>query len=496
MPDLFSFFKRFRLPPRGGAPVPFCTYDVFLHRFTDSPARFRLACLKIGDCDWGRHARFTEPLTRADGNRIYMWELKWIPPLNDDRDFPGTGWHRREVLVDLLARTFEASTWKAIGAAPVRIAPRWDLHGKARDIATFRSPLMERGNPIRRVTDDTIEVEEHGESRTFHWEGLQLIHFSRNASNCCPTPVNEATLEGGGYATVTLPADLAHPFYAQLVKRGCVERAALEQFFAQHKDSELTVLSARGDLVLRDMDEAQALAALWAATPGTPVDVGGLAVRALWQDHERGFERFPPRRFRFEFSTIGGKGNRALWRNEVSRWRKALRPGWRVTYREQGYPMLELHGARLTLALDHDRSAGTGWFTIDPWYYRHQLLQEARWQTDFTPAHASVIPNATVSSHYGRPRDWLLPTPEALHRPQLTLWRDDAGRCGISHGGWLYLWRRDEVTAIEDDVSDEYAERGGPYYEIRIAFGDRAALTLKRGSGSAAQLNEFFEFIQ
>jgi hypothetical protein len=493
MPDLFSFFQRFRSPPRSGAPVPFSTYDAFLHCSTDSPTRFRLVCLKIGDCDWGRHARFTEPATSPDGSRLYLWELKWIHPLNEDRAFPCTGWHRREVLVDLVARTFQASPWKGICVAPANIAPRWHLYGKARDIAAFRSPVMERGNPIRRVTDDMLEVLAHGESKSLHWEALQLIHFSRSASNCCPTPVNEAILEGGDHATATLPDDLDHPFYAQLVKRGWIGRAALEAFFARDSDSELTVLSARGDIALCDVDEEQALAALWDAAPRQRIDVGGLAIQALDPDRERGFEGFPPRRYRFEFSTINGKGNPTLWRDDIARWRKMLRPGWRVSYREKSYPMLELRGARLTLTLDYHRSAGIGSLTIDPWHYRHKLLEQAQYQTDFAPAHASVIPNAAISSHYGRPPECLLPAPDALHRPQLTLWRDDDGRCGITADGWLYLWRRDEVAAIADQVSDEYADRGGPYYEIHIAFHGTAALTLKSGNGSAAQLIEFFQ---
>ncbi|AVR95195.1 hypothetical protein [Pseudoduganella armeniaca] len=493
MLDLFSFFKRFRSPPRTGAPVPFSTYDAFEHRFTDSPVRFRLVCLGVDGCDWGRHARFTEPIMNPDGDRIFMWELKWVPALHEDRDFPRTGWHRREVLVNLVARTFEASAWKAISAAPVKIAPRWHLVGKARDIAAFRSPPDERGNPIRRVTEDLIEVLAHGESKTFHWAELRLIHFTRTAVNTMATPVNEATLEGGGYATARLPDDLSHPFYRQLVKRGHIEQAALEAFFARDSDSELTVLSARGDIALADVDEEQALATLWNAAPGERIDVGGLLVQALKPDHERGLEDFPPRRFHFDFSTINGKGNRALWRDEIARWRKTLRPGWRVTYREQGHPVLELHGARLALTLHYSRSSGTGWFTIDPWWYRHRLLQEARWQTDFPPTHSSVIPNATVSSHYGRPAACLLPAPDALHRPQLTLWRDDAGRCGLTHEGWLYLWRRDEVASIEDGVSDALADRGGPYYEIDIVFAGNARLTLRRGNGSATELIAFFQ---
>jgi hypothetical protein len=455
--------------------------------------RFRLVCLKIGDCDWGRHARFTEPVVSADGTRLFTWELKWIPPLHEDRDFPRVGWNRREVLVDLVARTFEASAWQAISKPPVKIAPRWHQVGKARDVAAFRSLVDKRRNPIRRVTDDLVEVLEHGESKTFRWADLLVIHFTRRSVNTIATPLNEAMLEGGGDATATLPNDLSHPFYQQLVKRGHIGQAALEAFFACDSDSELTVLSACGDIALEDMDEAQAVAALWNAAPGEHIDVGGLLVQALEPDHDRRFEDFPPRRFYFDFSTINGKGNRALWRDEVARWRKALRPGWRVTWREQGYPMVELHGARLTLTLEYSRSSGRGWFTVDPGWYRHRLLQEARWQTDFAPTRSSALPNATVSSYYGRPPDALLPAPDALHRPQLTLWRDDDGRHGLTHEGWLYLWRRDEVASIEDSIRDEFGDRGGPYHEIDIAFHDRGVLTLGGSNGSAADLIAFFQ---
>ena len=54
----------------------------------------------------------------------------------------------------------------------------------------------------------------------------------------------------------------------------------------------------------------------------------------------------------------------------------------------------------------------------------HGFLEQVPLQTDFAPTRSSVIPNAAIASHYGRSPEWILPAPDALHRPQLTLWRD------------------------------------------------------------------------
>ncbi|WEF31275.1 hypothetical protein [Pseudoduganella chitinolytica] len=493
MPDLFSFFQRFRSPPRTGAPVPFATYDAFLHRFTDSPARFRLVCLTVGGCDWGRHARFTEPVVSADGTRLFAWELKWIPPLHEDRDFPRTGWNRREVLVDLVGCTFVASGWEGIRMAPVQVRPRWQLGGKARPCKAFRSPVMGRGDPIDRVTDEAIEYRDYRTPRRTAWAGLTAIHFEKQAVNTNELPVLWANLRTGDHhATVSLPPEPTHPFYARLVAQGMLPLAALERFLATEDECELTVLSTLGDLRLGKLDGDAALRALVDVDPDAPVDLGGLVVERLRPSHRnRDKDSFPPDSWYFTFSTINGKAAETQMLDEVKHWLATLGPAWTHEFRRDWSQFLELRSPALELRLNYSRSEGFGSIGYTANHYRRMLL--ATYGTDFAPTRSSVIPNATVSSRYGRPPECLLPTPDALHRPQLTLWRDEHGRCGITDEGWLYLWRRDEVAAIEDGVSDEYADRGGPYYEIDIVFHGGARLTLRRGNGSAAQLSEFFE---
>lgn len=492
MLELFSFFKRFRSQPRTGTPVPYATYGAFLHRFTDSPSRFRLVCLKIDGCDWGRHARFTEPVASADGTRLFAWELKWIPPLHEDRAFPRVGWNRREVLVDLLAGTFVASGWEGISAAP-HVRPRWHLGGKARPCAAFRSPVMGRGDPIERVTDDAIEYRDYRTPKRIAWAGLAVIHFEKQAVNTNELPVLWARLRTGDHQVdISLPPEPTHAFYAQLVARGMLTPAVLERFLAAEDECDLRVLSTLGNLTLARLDVDAALRALADASTDKPVDLGGVVVERLRPSHrDRHKDNFPPDSWRFTFSTINGKGTHAEMLDEVKHWLGVLGPTWTHQFRRDWSQFLELRNTALELRLNYSRSEGFGSIDYTPNHYRRMLL--ATYATDFAPTQSTVIPNATVSSHYGRPPECLLPAPDALHRPQLTLWRDDAGRCGITHEGWLHLWRRDEVASIEDGVSDELADRGGPYYEIDIAFHGNARLTLRRGNGSAQELNAFFQ---
>ena len=495
MPDLFSFFKRFRTVAQTGAPATFATYDAFLHRFTDSPARFRLVCLKIGDCDWGHHARFTPPATNAQGTCIFMWELKWIPALHADADFPQGGWKRREVLVDLVARTFVASCWEGLRSPPVKPRPRWQLAGKPRPCNAFRSPGMGRGDPIERVTADHIAYRGYRTSKSIAWAGLSTIHFAKQAVNTNELPVLSAQLRtGDARVTVALPPVADHPFYRHLIAQRMLEPAALERFLASDDECQLTVLSTLGDLQLVRFDADAAVRVLANLSTDGPVDLGGLIVPSLRSSHRRrDYGRFPPDSFHFTFSTINGTAERQQMLDEVKRWLDTLGPGWTRQLRRDWSQFLELRGAALELRLSWDRSEGYGAIDYSANFYRRMLLAMPEHHTGFAPLHACVIPNATVSSHHGLATGALLPAPDTLHRPQLTLWRDDEGRCGITSDGWLYLWRHDDMASIVDEVDDEYADRGGPYYTVRIAFGDTAALTLKRGNGSAAQLIEFFQ---
>lgn len=495
MPDLFSFFRRFRPSPHAGAPATFSTYDAFLHRFTDSPTRFRLVCLKIDDCDWGRHARFTEPVVNRDATLLFTWELKWIPPLHDDSDFPRVGWNRREVLVDLVARTFVASGWEGIRSPPVKPRPRWQLGGNPLPCKAFRSPVMGRGDPIGRVTADYIEYREYRTPKRIAWAGVSTIHFEKQAVNTNELPVLWAKLRtGDDCVTVSLPSDADHPFYRHLIAQGMLQSAALRAFLACDDECRLTVLSRLGDLKLGRFDADAAVRALANLPVEGPVDLGGLVVPSLHSAHKRrDCDRFPPDSFHFTFSTINGTANERPMLDEVKGWLDTLAPTWTRRFRRDWSQFLNLRGPAFELRLSYDRSEGYGAIDYNADFYRRMLLAVPEYRSGFAPAHSCVIPNAAVSSHYGLTAEALLPAPGALHRQQLTLWRDDEGRCGITADGWLYLWRRDEMTSVDDQVSDEFADRGGPYYEIRIAFGDTAALTLRRGNGSAAQLQAFFQ---
>ncbi len=494
MPGMFDFLRIFRQAPPGSAPLSYSTCNAFQHRFTDSRTRFPLVSLTIGDCDWGRHARFTPPQLDADGRKLYAWEVKWVPPLCDEPDLPQAGWVRREVLVDLVERSFAASPWKKIVIPPVHVKPRWTLDARPRAITAFRSPVMFRGDPVGRVTAGRIEYTRHGESGSVDWEALSVIHFSKQAVDTNHLPVLQAILGWeDGDVTVSLPEDPAHPLYRQLITRGLLSPDTLRDFLDADDERWLTVLSTLGDLGLGPLDDATAAALAAANLPG-PVDLNGLSVPRLEVSRQESHHaHLPPRRFFFRFSTVNGEAHPARMKDEVKRWAKSLAGGWSVEFHANWSTFLQLRGTALELELSYDRSAGFGSLAFAPGHYRRMLRADPRYRTDFAPRHSFAIRSSGIDSVYGFAPGCILPVPEPLYRSNLTAWRDDTGRCGIAYEDYLYLWQAADVEAIADEVSDEYGDRGGPHYHIALRFKGGATLTVKAGDAGAAQLQAFFD---
>ncbi len=491
---MFEFLRIFRQGRPASAPLPFSTYQAFQHRFTDNRTRFPLVSLTIGDCDWGRHARFAPPQLDAIGRKLYTWEVKWVPPLCDEPDLPQAGWVRREVLVDLAEGTFAASPWKKIVVPPTGIKPRWALTARTHAIAAFRSPAMFRGDPVGRITAGRIEFTRHGEPGSVDWDALTVIHFSKQAVDTNHLPVYEAILGWErGDARVALPEDPSHPFYRELIARGRLTQETLRDFLDAGDERWLTVLSTLGDLGLGPLDEATARALAAATLPG-PANLNGLSISSLeCSRQESHHAHLPPRRFFFRFSTINGEAQPARMKEEVKRWVKTLAGGWSVEFHAGWSTFLQLRGTALELELGYDRSAGFGSLAFAPGYYRRMLLADPRYRTDFAPRHSFAIRGSGIDSVYGFAPGCILPVPEPLYRSNLTAWRDDAGRCGITCEDYLYLWQAADVEAIVDEVSDEYGDRGGPHYHIALRLTGGATLTVKAGDASAAQLQAFFD---
>lgn len=62
------------------------------------------------------------------------------------------------------------------------------------------------------------------------------------------------------------------------------------------------------------------------------------------------------------------------------------------------------------------------------------------------------------------------PAPAALHKTSCCFWKDAHGRSGLSARGYLYLWQAEDLLEIENQVSDEYSDRDGPYYDTVLIF--------------------------
>jgi hypothetical protein len=481
---MFNIFKTYKRSLNAKSLSLEC-YQRFLHSFTDMDQRYFLGCLRIGTIDWGPEARFLEPLLNATQDMAYTWELKF-QRFDCAVPMAGMGWNYRPILIDLKHGKYQTEDWKKIPHQSFSLHPKWKLSSLAKSIESFKSPRSPWTSPsqILRVTENGLEITEYDKHYEFDWSKITRVHFSKSAIPM-EFPYLEVILEAQNYDyRVELPLSPAHDFYKYLIARGHLTQETLQTFLNAEVETDLCVLSRLGELklpldrtlnlakvssgILCDKKELPWVDIAAGSPPLLQVDLAGIEIEKLEvMDDGKDYLHLPAKKFYFSYSKVNGFAQREEMMVQVSHWLKLPHPGFSYQFYPTYSSFLNIENAVFKLSLNYDRSAGFGHIDLAPEFYRKSLLASHRFNTNFTPTETLPIKEKGIELHsaVGFTPAQILPAPDSLHKEHLTFWKDDREQVGLTFKGYLYLFKQAEVRAIENQIADDWGERGGPYYE-------------------------------
>lgn len=476
-------------------------YNRFAHRLVDRSDIIYLYSIRLAGIDWGKDQRFALPLVSPDGKRAFTYEYKFRPALSSL--LPRTGWNRREILFDLIEGRFQAGSWEAVFFdTPLEIKTSWTkINFFWKNPSSFTSPKIERiHDTIDSINEVGFDFKYRDNPVHMRWDQLQKVHFSKRAINTFEVPYLEAVVKTTATESyhICLPDEASHPFYQELIKHGYLNRNTLPSFLNSPEPVELTIVSKFGDIQIPSSDgfdfknaesgiklNGQLIA--WEDLPLEPetlkhVQIGNMYFDQIEISEDYRFDsRFPAKSFFFNFSTVNGLSDLNKIKEIFRKWSTQSKGPCEVDFRPDWSTFFELKSPSFTMEISYSGSEGTGWIVLTNIFFRQCLLRKTKFISKFNPSkhYAFKSPETYVKDFYGIPSDQIFPCPDALNKNELYLWKDEHEQMALSHQGFLYIWKKSNLIDFVNEVSDEFGDRGGPYYESVLKFTDDGAIRLE-----------------
>ena len=488
-------------------------YNRFEHTFTDRQHKMTLVSLKFANVDWGAGQRFLEPITHADETKAFTYELKFEPVLSNT--LPHGGWNFRAVLIDLIACKFQVGSWEKLPPAAFKLESDFKkLTLFWKDVSNFSSPDLGKGKTsILKVDEDFFEFKDWHDTVKVVFSQLTKIHFSKYPVNTLEIPNLVAEVKNGtrNY-NLNLPQDMGHPFYVKLEKLNWLKKEDLKKFLESPQVADLTVMSTLGGIEFAtDQGFAQTKAEpgiisngeliqwqniKFGQAPVANAQIGNLKIAKLEiSENRKVHKKFPAHSFYFNFSGVNQHEDRDAIVHQFGQWSDILKTESQVEFHEDWSSFFDLKNAVVLLHVSYSDSEGFGSLELNPEFYRKLLFQQPQFQTDFAPNKNFKFkePAFHIKDEYGFDPQQIFPTPDALHKTKLHFWSDGQGKVGLSDQGFLYVWNKEDLESFQDDVSDEYGDRGGPYYESVLRFKNKASIRLSAGGEEIKNAKEFLK---
>ena len=488
---MFNLFKKKTYNNSSKANTSFEQYNKFEHRFVDRQDMHSLVSLKVGGSDWKSYARFLIPTLNTEKTKAFTWELKFVNMFATG-EIPFAGWNQRAILIDLTDGKFQAGPWQKLTHKEITTKADWKENWSAWQKAkSFDSPQMLREiNGILEVNETSIVVKDWDEEKTIKWNDIKRIHFSKRSVNTCETPLYEIEIQDAENHRIELVADMEQPFFQKLLEMELLTIESLGKYMNAEKDYEFTVMSALGGIHLPlgkkfDVEQAKLFGQSHLPQNDTEVleavDIGGIIIDNLKINlSDEAYQHLPANDFYFDYSAVNNETDIGKIKDLIAGWVKLDHPETKITFNKDYSTFLTFDNSIIKMELSYSGSAGFGSIKLNPEFYRKMLLSTPQYQTDFNPSQSypSPLKHVLVESLYGFNASEIFPTPDKLHKDQLHFWKDQE-RSGLSSKGYLYLWNSMDLLEIQNEVSDEYSDRGGPYYDLVLTFKNQKRLTLR-----------------